>query len=224
MFTIVKLFGKSPFTPLQIHMEKVVSCVQMIPALFATLQEKDYDTLEKMAKKMSKLEHQADVTKNDIRNHLSKNLFLPINRGDLLEILSIQDGIADVAEDLAIILTFKKLEIPEALSQSLKSFIDKNMETFESTVLVVKDLEKLLETTFGGSEAEKVRALVDEVAFKEHEADLILRDLLKKLYTLEDEMSYGSFSLWQNTLKALASLGDLSEKLANRIRMTLDLK
>ncbi|HFE63320.1 MAG TPA: DUF47 family protein, partial [Caldithrix sp.] len=73
-------------------------------------------------------------------------------------------------------------------------------------------------------EAEKVRGMVENVALLEHEADLLQRNLLKKLFKREEELSYGTFFLWINILQGISSLGDLSEKLVNRIRMLLDVK
>ena len=101
--------------PLQSHMEKVTHCVHKVKDLFDAFQKQDYPLLEKIVAEISELEHQADLTKNDIRNHLHKNVYLPIERGSLLEILSIQDNIADTAEDIAILLTFKQTAMIESL-------------------------------------------------------------------------------------------------------------
>src|SRR5581483_12323358 len=76
MLHILNLFGRSPFAPLQEHMEKVTSCVHELLPLFQALQEKNHTLVGKIAEKISHLEHAADLTKNDIRNHLPGNLFL----------------------------------------------------------------------------------------------------------------------------------------------------
>lgn len=107
MLTIARLFGKSPFAPLQTHMNKVGSCIEKLKKMFDVLAKMDIDKVEKLAAELSSLEHEADLTKNDIRNHLPKSLFIPIDRGQFLEILSIQDSIADKAEDIGILLTLR---------------------------------------------------------------------------------------------------------------------
>lgn len=76
--TIIGIFGHSPFTSLQSHMAIVEQCVDKLPSLFKALKEKDYPKVEEIADKISELEHQADLIKNHIRNHLSKNIYLPI--------------------------------------------------------------------------------------------------------------------------------------------------
>lgn len=222
--TLLSLFGRSPFAPLQAHMEKVSESVHLLRELFRDLEAKDYDALNEVARHISDLEHQADMTKNDIRNHLPKSLFLPIDRGHLLEILSIQDRIADRAEDIAVLTTLKNIEILPSFKLEFEEFLEKNIVAFDSVRLIIKEMHELLESSFGGAEAEKVRSMIENVAYEEHEVDLIQRQLLKKLFRAENEMSYTTFHVWQKICESLAAISNLSENLAYRVRMTLELK
>ncbi len=224
MRTIAKLFGRSPFVPLQTHMDRVAQCMDRIPDIFEASKAGDRQRVEELAAEISKLEHKADVVKNDIRNHLPKGMFLPVDRGNLLEILSIQDDIADKAENIGVLLTLKPLQMVGEFKSDFKAFLHKNIEAFESAQAVIQQLDELLESGFGGAEAQKVNEMVEDVALKEHEADLIQRQLLKGLYANEDKLSHGSFDLWSRVFREVAQLSNLSEKLANRVRMTLELK
>jgi predicted phosphate transport protein (TIGR00153 family) len=114
--------------------------------------------------------------------------------------------------------------MPQELKINFNKFLDKNFEAFHVARKIIREMHELLESSFGGIEAEKVRSLVDEVAFKEHEADLIQRDLLKALFNVEKELSYSSFYYWQRISESLGSIANLSEKLGYRVRMTLELK
>lgn len=222
--TILNLFGRSPFAPLQSHMEKVESCVNLLFDLFKAVEEKNYEKVDEISIKISELEHQADLMKNDIRNHLPKSLYLPIDRGQLLEILAVQDDIADKAQDIGVLCSLKHLEMLDEFKGNLYLFLEKNTESFHGALLIIKEMHELLESSFGGVEAEKVSHMVDAVSRKEHEADGVQRDLLKGLFKAEDAMSYTSFHLWMKIFEALGSIANLSEKLAYRIRMTLELK
>lgn len=222
--TILNLFGRSPFAPLQSHMEKVSVCVHALLDLFDAVEKKDYTTIETIANKIADFEHQADLTRNDILNHLPKSLYLPIERNQLVKILNTQDQIADKAKDVAVLITLKPLEFLPYFNKEFKEFLAKNISTFESAFLIIKEMHELLESSFGGIEAEKVRSMVEEVAFKEQEVDIIQRQLLKKLFQSEDYMSYTTFHLWQKICERTASISNLSETLAFRIRLTLELK
>ena len=54
------LFAKSPFEPLQSHMEKVAICVNKVTNLFEAYYQRDFKKLKKVAQEISELEHAAD--------------------------------------------------------------------------------------------------------------------------------------------------------------------
>ena len=224
MYTILNLFGRSPFAPLRLHMEKVGECVELLKPLFQAIGQKDYPAAEKICDQISEHEHAADLMKNDIRNHLPKSLFLPIDRAQLLEILSLQDSIADKAQDVAVLATLKPLEIPPSIQEDFSLFLEKNIETYELMQKITHEMHELLESSFGGGEAEKVKAMGEHVSIKEHEVDIIQKRLLKKFFADEEHLSFSTFYLWQKIFESIAAISNISEKLANRVRMTLDLK
>jgi len=205
-------------------MEKVGQCVAKMEDAIEAFLDGKLDKLPKLAKEISEAEHEADLAKNDIRNHLPKSLFLAIDRGQLLEILSLQDNIADRAEDVGVLLAFKVLKPEPSLDADCRAFLAKNMESFKAARAVIRELTELLETSFGGAEAEKVKRMVDQVALLEHEADLIQQTLLAKLFAAAPNLHYSAFFLWQRLFEAVGSISNISEKLGNRIRMTLELK
>ncbi len=224
MLIIAKLLGKSPFSPLQIHMDKVANCIEELPSLFSAFTQGDRASLETAAKAISKLEHEADLTKNDIRNHLPKSVFLPIARASFLEILSLQDAIADQVEDIATVLTLKPVEKTAPFFNMLNQFVEKNAAVFWLVHQVVKQLNDLVAVSFGGVEAQKVKKTIEDIAYKEHEVDLMQCDFLKQLFHVADDMTHSHFYLWRKIFQEVAALSNLSEKLANRIRMILELK
>lgn len=224
MLTIAKLFGKSPFAPLQTHMDKVASCFEKLTPLFDALDRNDRVEITNISAEISRLEHEADLTKNDIRNHLPKSLFLPIDRSSFLEILALQDAIADQTEDIGILMTLHFLEHYEEFQPLFRTFLDKNFEAFQMVRKVIRQLHDLLEASFGGVEAEKVKKMIEEIAYQEHQVDILQYDLLKKLFLHAEKLSNAGFYLWRTLFKEVSNLSNLSEKLANRIRMILELK
>jgi predicted phosphate transport protein (TIGR00153 family) len=223
MRTIANLFGHSPIAPLQSHMEKVAECVGNLPLLFEALKTGNQEEVERLAQKISELEHAADLTKNEIRNHLPKGLFMSVDRGHILELLAIQDAIADKAEDVGLLLTFRKLEMLEVFGDKFDAFVAKSLESFGTAHGIIQELDELAQSSFGGNEAKRIRSLVENVAYVEHEADQLQHGLLKILFC-QDDLSPALFHLWQHILREIGVISDLSEKLANRVRMTLDLK
>jgi predicted phosphate transport protein (TIGR00153 family) len=224
MRTILSLFGHSPFAPLQAHMDSVSLCVHKLYDLVDAIEQKDYARQELLGEEISALEHKADLIKNGIRNHLPKSLFLPIDHSSLLEILSIQDRIADKSQDVAVMVSLKKMVLLSDFKDEFKLFLKKNVETFDEARVIVKELHELVESSFGGIEAEAVRKLIEGVGVREHEVDIIQRQLLKALFKAEDQMNYVTFHQWMRLFECIGAISNLSENLANRVRMTLELK
>ncbi len=224
MRTFAKLFGKSPFAPLSTHMKIVEKCMGKLSTIFSLLSKGEYTAIEAEAKALSRLEHEADGTKNDIRNHLPKNIFMPITRSHFLEILSLQDALADKAEDIAQLLTLRELEKMELFKEEFLAFYAKNLEAFNSATRIVKEIDELLESSFGGIEAEKVKDMVNQAALLEHEADTLQHAFLKRFFKESDALSPPAFYLWIRLIQEVGTLSNLSEKLANRIRMILELR
>ncbi len=224
MLNFAKLFGKSPFAPLQSHMQKVGKCVDELTFLYEALAKNDSNAILECKKVISKLEHEADLTKNDIRNHLPKSIFLPIDRFQLLEILALQDALSDKAEDLAITATLAPLKSFSQYEKEVKVLFDKNIEAFHGVKKVIEEMDRLLETSFGGLEGQKVKTMIEEIAYLEHEIDLLQYDFVKKIYTEAEALSKAEFHLWITLVRELGEISNLSEKLANRIRMILEVK
>lgn len=224
MLNISRLFGKSPFAPLQSHMKKVASCVSKLDAVLEPLARGDMEKIEKTVTELSRLEHEADISKNDIRNHLPRSLFLPIDRAHFLEILSIQDWIADKAEDIGILLTLSPLEPFPNSFVDLKILFKKNEEVFSHAKQIIAEIDELLESSFGGIEAEKVKVMVEKTALLEYEADKFQKSFMKRFFNHSSTLSPSSFYLWIRVIEEIGGISHLSEKLANRIRMILELK
>jgi len=222
MRSILKVFGRSPFVPMQMHMEKVSSCVKRIPEIMDAYQHGDSEKVNSLSRKISDLEYEADVIKHDIQDNLPRSLFMPIDRANLLRILSIQDSIANRAENIAVLLTFKQAKSFPEFDKAFDDFLSRCIETFDLARSVIDQLDELLESGFGGVEAKTVRTLIDEVARKEYESDLCLRELLRILLANEDNISYGDFFLWTRIIRQVGSIADRSDNLTATLRMTLD--
>ncbi len=224
MLTIARLFGKSPFATLLTHMNKVGSCMEKLSKLLEILPKMEVDKIERLASEISALEHEADITKNDIRNHLPKSIFLPMDRGHFLEILSIQDSIADLAEEIGILLTLRPKDLCIDVKIDFQGLYKKNADVFWDAKQVITEIDDLLESSFGGIEAEKVKTMVEQIAYKEHEASLLKQQLLKQLFCQGDPLPSALFILHVKLIEEISSISHLSEKLANRIRMVLEIK
>lgn len=224
MSTIGKLLGKSPFGLLQRHMEQVSKCVVKMEESLSAFEQGNWDEIESLADQVSRLEHQADQIKDEIRNKLRHRFFMPVDRAQILDILTIQDNLADTAEDVSVLLTFRQIPNHPILVTEFQKFRDSNIHAFHLTEVVINDLDELLETGFGGAEAEKVRTVIHDIAYAEHQADVLQRNLLKTILSDKVNLCAADLHMWMQLVKQVGRLSNLSENLADRAGMTLDLK
>ncbi len=221
MSSILDLFRKSPFEPLYQHMLKVKECIQLVKPLFEAVFEEDYKKIEQLVKKVSKVEHEADEIKNEIRNTLPKGIFLPVHRDDILGYLKLQDSMADAIEDIAVLLTIKKLKVHPDLKEPMLNYVNKVLEVCTLIDKATDKLKVLVEVAFGGKEAEEVIDIIAKAEHAEWESDKIELEVAKKLFALENEIPPTEIFLWFFIFGKLGMLANHAEKTGDRLRRML---
>lgn len=219
--SILSLFARSPWGAVQEHMRIVNECAQKLDPLMDAIMSGRHDETEKVAKEISELEHQADKVKNELRDHLPRSMFLPVAREDLVDILSVQDSIADAAEDVGVIATLRKMEVEPELNELLHPLIHKTIESVMMYGQVVAELDKLVAASFVGPEAQQVMRMITRVSELEHEADVLQDALSRQLFAIEARLTAGALFLWIEIIRRVGSVANRAEKAANRLRMFL---
>ena len=215
------LFGRNPFSALQEHMLAVMETVNHMPSLFEALAAKDYQTVARIKEVVCEAEHRADTVKNELRKHLPKRLFLPVDRRDLLEMLDLQDSIADVSQDIAELLVERQMEIPPDMEKPLLLLVDGCVDVCREAASIISELDELLAMGFGGREADRVEELVNSLNISENETDRLEADLTKKLFGLEDQLQPVSVIFWYRLIEWIGDLADYSKKVGNRLRLLI---
>lgn len=221
MRTIENLFGKSPFRPLVEHTERVHATVEQIRPFLEAYLDEDWERCEELHSTVSRLEHEADKQKVEIRDHLPKSVFLPVDRGDMLAYLKEQDDIADAAEDLTVLLTLRWIETPEELGDMILEFADQVIRTSEELLEAGREIADLFEASFGGPEVERVLEIVSNVNDQEWEADKREREVTRALLAHEDGMDPISVIMWMRALDALGQVANHAENTGDQLRMML---
>ena len=222
MRNILNVFGQSPLSLLYTHMQQVQRCIlktrEMVEAI---LNQKDLE-LQPLADQISELEHGADVSKLEMRSLLGANLFMAYNRQSIQDVLVIQDQLADICENIAVLLSTHAFKINPSLKLEFTDYVALNFRAAEVVGLIVKELQELSHSSFGGSELQKIKLMVEQVAFVEHEVDMLKRSLYRRLYEHAQEIPYHTFYLWMRLIDEMRNLSDIAEKLAYRIRYMID--
>lgn len=224
MRSLTKLFGKSPFVPIRQHMEQVARAVAKGQAMLDAYLVGDQATVQHLAEEIDKLEGEADEIKRALELELRGGTFLAVERGRLRQVISVQDSIADKMQNLARLTTLRSCDEPPAFVETFKDFLQLNLDTFGAIRRVIDDLDELTENGTGPEGLGPIFKQIQQVSDMEGQADDLQHLLLKELFAVEQRMSPGQFFLWTKIFKQVSDIGDRSNRLANRLRTTLQLK
>ena len=215
MKTIGGVLGRSPFGPLHEHMMKVSDCLKMLRPLMEHFLKEDYRKVSDGSKRISRLEHEADMIKGVIKKSLSRSLFVSVQRADILACLKEQDRIADSCEDVAKLLEMRKTEVPPLLKDILLRLTDKVAEAVVAVRDVTKELKNLTEGSYSKRELAKILKSLELSARREWEADKIELDFAKKLFEVETELTPVSVFLLMNISREVGAIADHAENVAD---------
>ena len=218
---LAALFKRSPFKAMQEHMRCAVECARLVNPLYEALIAGDQAEVEVITGKINAAEDQADQIKNKLRANLPRSLFMPVDRRDLLEVLQMQDSIADTAQDIAGLLVERPMVVPEPMKQPLMQLTARCIDACEQSAKVIEELDELLEMGFRGREAKQVEAMVDELGRIEDEADELELQLTQILFQHEDEIGAVSVMMWYRLIEWTGDLADYSKKVGNRLRLLI---
>lgn len=215
------LFGRSPFKPMQEHIGVVLECASEVLPLFEALCEGDQEKVVAAKERIFNLEEKADGIKNRLRAHLPKSLLLPVDRRDLLEVLDLQDSIADTAQDIAGLLMERPMEVPTELKEPLLTLTRRCVDACDQSAQIINELDELVATGFRGRESERVSKMVDKLNSIEKDTDDMGMELTHRLFALEERMNPVSVMFWYQLIQWIGDLADFAEKVGNRLRLLM---
>jgi len=218
---IRKLFGGSPFRPLVEHTKKVHECVLLIRPIADALVAGDHEKLGELQNEMSKTEHEADVIKDEIRKMITGVRFFSIGKYELTKFLSVQDTIADAAEDFSVVVLLRKTSIHPAIKDDFLVFVDQVIKVSESLLALGEELALLAEAAFTGAEADRVLGVIDTIGQEEWKADRLQRSLAKRFYDLEKELDPITLAFYDKYLHTLSEVANQAENTAKFLRLII---
>ena len=218
---IASLLGHSPFKPLQAHMRIVNECVAEVPALFDALKAGNAEALNDQKDKIFAKEGEADDLKHDLRAHMPKSLFMPVDRRDLLDLLDVQDSIANTAQDIAGMMITRDMSIPKGMEESVTAFVQRCVDTCSQAATIIEELDELIEMGFGGREASKVGEMVAALNTLEDETDEMGIALTRSLFEMEDDLKPVSVMFWYQMLQWIGDMADNAENVGERMRLLI---
>lgn len=218
---ISRVFGQSPVRPLQQHFVKAAGCAGELPGFVRAGQAGDWEKAAEIRRTIVNLEHEADDLKRELRLSLPRSLFMPVARTDVLEMLSVQDRIANKTRDISGLMLGRRMVIPDALQDLYLSFVDRCLDAVGQAHKTVNELDELFETGFRGSEIELVMAMIEKLDKIENDSDALQVEFRAKLFEIEKDLPPIDVMFVYKVIDWTGDLGDLAQRVGSRLHLMI---
>ena len=135
--------------------------------------------------------------------------------------LDMQDSIADVAQDIVILLNIRRMNLNKELGQDVINFVKKSQDVCYLARGLTQEFGDVIESGFGRNEIKKLLEMIDNVSIAETEADNLEDTLVRRLYEVEEKMNSVDAVYWYKIFELIGDIADFSKKTGNRLRLMI---
>ena len=218
---LANMFGSSPVQPLEKHMDVSYRCAKKLLVFFPAAIAGDWDAAKSSRDDIEALEHEADDLKKEIRLHLPKSLFTPVSREDLLELLLVQDKIANRTKDVSGLVLGRRMRFPEAIAPQLLDFVERNVDAAKQARKSVRELDELFTAGFRGAEVQLVTTMIEELDRIETDTDNKQVALRASLFRIEATLNPVDAVFMYKVFELTGEIADMAERVGRRLEVLL---
>ena len=218
---ITSLFGKSPISPLQKHMKQVHSCIKEFGVFAKAAKSEDWEKAQEAQVSIGNKEQKADKLKKKLRMNLPSTFMMPFSRRDLLDVLLIQDSIANITKDLAGLMMTRHMVFPKEFAEDFINLAELCIKTSGAALVAINELDELLETAFSSRERKIVAEMVKKINVLEHDTDTAQNDIRNKLFLLESNLPPVDVMFYYRAIEWLGETADAAQKVGSRFEVML---
>ena len=218
---VANIFGASPVQPLEKHIDIACRCAKELRVLFSAVVAGDWDAAGIACDRIVELEEKADALKKEIRLNLPRSLFMPVAREDLLELLLVQDKIANRTRDVARIVLGRKMAVPEAIAPAFLDFVDRNIAAAKKARKSVRELDELFTAGFRGAEVDLVSGLIEELDAIENETGEQQTALRASLFEIESTLNPVDAVFLYEVIDLVWKIAEAADRVGRRLELLL---
>ena len=214
-----EVLSNSPLASLERHAEVCLDCVNKLEPYFEAALANQWGRAEKLQQEIARLEAVADDIKMDVRKNLPRGLWMSVSRPDLLELVRVQDKMANEAKDIAGLTLGRQLTFPKKLEKSLFKFIATVTDASAKAVEVVAATRELSRSAFSSRQVKAISAKCLLVEKIERRSDDLQSKLRAKLRIYEEDMSPIDAIFLYQVLSSIGEIADHAEKVSHRAQI-----
>tara|TARA_A100001037_G_scaffold305916_1_gene348041 strand:- start:1759 stop:2436 length:678 start_codon:yes stop_codon:yes gene_type:complete len=215
------LFGHSPFKALEDHSAKVHQCVALIRDVYEASLVGNRESVIKLASDIFRLETEADEIRDQIHIDLTSRILIPVSKDQIFNILEHQDSIADHAEDLAAIFTYRPLSLPEPLATQVRSFLEEALTNCKLAEGIFSKLVILVESSFSGRDALTISKLIFELRKREDQTKMKKISLLQMVHQEQAAFDPVDLVSWTQIIEIIGDISKFADNAAMGISLII---
>ncbi len=219
--TLANIFGSSPVEPLEKHIDIAYRCAKKLRPFFKAVIEGDEERMAECRLQIEALENEADSLKKSIRMHMPKSLFMPVPREDLLELLLVQDKIANRAKDASGVVMGRNMRIPEPIADKFKEFVDSSIAAAKQARKSVRELDELFTAGFKGAEVSLIAELIEQLDEMETKTDQKQTEIRSALFKIEKTLDPIDAMFLYEVIQLTGEIADMAERVGRRLELLL---
>ena len=216
---ISDVISNSPLALLERHAGVCVDCVERLPLYFAEAQANRWGRASDVREEICRFEGLADELKQDVRSNLPRGLWMSVSRADLLELLRVQDKMANGVKEVSGISLGRQLAFPAAMTSEVADFIDVVVQVSRVVVKIIGATRELSRSAFGTRQTNVILDFVSQVEADERRSDEMQATLRARLREFEAELSAVDAIFLYQLLAAIGDIADNAEKVAHRAQI-----
>ena len=216
---ISDVISNSPLALLERHAGVCLDCVERLPLYFAEAQANRWGRANDVREEICRFEGLADELKQDVRSNLPRGLWMSVSRADLLELVRVQDKMANGVKEVSGISLGRQLAFPAAMTSEVADFIDVVVQVSRVVVKIIGATRELSRSAFGTRQTNVILDFVSQVEADERRSDEMQATLRARLREYEAELSAVDAIFLYQLLAAIGDIADNAEKVAHRAQI-----
>lgn len=216
-----KIFGESPVIPIEDHCGLCYEAAASMLELLRSAVRGDWAGAEEARQRVVDAEHGADELKKQVRSKLPSGMFMPVAREDLLDLVLVQDKIANRARDVSGLVVGRKLAVPEALGSIFIAYAARNVDAARMAHSTIRELDELYEAGFKGRETEVIQGLIAELDEIENETDDMQIQVRQRLQEIERDLYSVDVVFLYKVIEMIGDIADRAQSVGRRLEILL---
>lgn len=218
---VANIFGSSPVQPLEDHIRVACDCVKRLRTFIDATIAEDWAAAKAEHAEIVALEKAADELKKQIRMNLPRSFFMPVPREDLMDLVMVQDRIANRALHVAELMLSRRMTVPDALQAAYLEYLQRNIDAAEQANQSIHELDELYTTAFRGAEARLVSGMLNELDEKQVGIDTAGAAVRNALFAIEESLSPVDVMFLYKVIELTGDIGAMAERVGRRLEVLL---